>query len=143
MTSTEELFGGIESHRFAALVNVASNLKTFLRALDAQPEVRQLAAAMTSAEVRAAVLARVVELTGKESDPGYENPWDSALAAYLWLLSRTDPAAVAVAAARIRACSRCWWANKVMEKAPAVATPPPNGAAAGSGTDTTAPAKMG
>jgi hypothetical protein len=141
MPSAEELFSAIESHRFSALVNVASNLKTFLRALDAQPEVRSLAGAMASPEVRSAVLARVAELAAKDFDQGYENPWDSALAAYLWLLSTADPEMAAAAAARIRACSRCWWANKVAEKAQPATTPPTNGPPAGSGTGTTTPAK--
>jgi hypothetical protein len=141
MTSTEELFSGIESHRFAALVNVASNLKTFLRALDAQPEARQLSAAIASSEVRSAVLARVIELTGKDFDQGYENPWDSALAADLWLLSRADPEMAAAAAARVRGCSRSWWANKVAEKALPATTPPANGAPAGLNNGATTPAK--
>jgi len=142
MTSPEELFSAIESHRFAALVNVASNLKTFLRALDAQPDIRQLAAAMASLEVRSAVLARLIELAGKDFDQACENPWDSALAAYLWLLSTADPQMGALAAARIRGCPRCWWAKKVAEKIPSVTTPPPNGVAAGPNAGAAAPAKM-
>jgi len=143
MTSLDELFNGIESHRFSALVNVASNLKTFLRALDAQPEIRQLAVAMSSPEVRASVLVRVTELAGKDFDPDYENPWDSALAAYLWLLSRTDAEGAALAAARIGTCFRCWWANKVAERIPSVMAAPTNGPAAGPSAGATTSAKMG
>jgi hypothetical protein len=113
MIAPEELFQGIESDRFAALVNVASNLKTFLRALDAQPEVRQPAAAMGSAEVRSSVLGRVIELTERATDPNYEHPGDSALAAYLWLLGKIAPELASVAVAKVEECPRCWWAKKV------------------------------
>jgi hypothetical protein len=143
MTSTQELFSGIESRRFAALVNVASNLKTFLRALDAQPEVQNLAAAMASSEVQSAVLARVTELAGKDFDQAYENPWDSALAAYVWLLNTADPQMAAAAATQVRTCSRCWWASKVAQKALPATLPPTNGAPDGPNTGATTPAKMG
>jgi hypothetical protein len=113
MSVPEELFQRVESERFAALVNVASNLKTFLRALDAQPEVRELGAALATPEVRLAVLGRVTELTGRATDPGYEHPADSALAAYLWLLSRDDAVSAVAAAEKVEGCPGCWWAKKV------------------------------
>jgi hypothetical protein len=116
MSATEALFQSIESKQFSALVNVASNLKTFLRAADSQPEVRQLATAMNLPDVRSAVLDRVLELARREIDSTCENPWDAALAVYLWLLQSTDGALAAAAAKKIQQCPGCWWARTMAER---------------------------
>jgi hypothetical protein len=101
MSRLEDTFTNLESHRFSALVNVASNLKTFLRALAAQPEVQQLAETMQAAEARARVSERVSELIAKDVDKDFEHPGDSALAPYVWLLSTRDEALARIAATRI------------------------------------------
>jgi hypothetical protein len=116
MTDTEELFREIESHRLSALVNVASNFKTFLRALQEQPEVQRLAAAMQSPDIVKAVAERVAALARTESDPELEHPADAALAAYLWLLSDRDDQSARLAASAVSECARVWWARKVAEQ---------------------------
>ena len=47
MTPSEAI-NTIEGHRYSALTNLASNLKTFLRIAAQQPEVEALARAMTN-----------------------------------------------------------------------------------------------
>ncbi len=42
MSRIEELFGLLESHEFSAIVNLASNFKTFVRILAAQKAVQDL-----------------------------------------------------------------------------------------------------
>src|SRR5947207_759899 len=110
MNDLQNIFAEIESHGFSAQVNVASNYKTFCRALGGQPEVQRLAALMKLNENQQLVFQRVLELSGKPFDQEFENPWDSALAAYIWLLSSTDQALAKTAAARILECHGCWWA---------------------------------
>lgn len=116
MSTLEELFQVVESDRFSALVNLASSYKLFLRALAAQPEVGQLAQAMQTGETRKAVCDRALALAEAAGESGREHPADSALAAYLWLLSRADRPLAAAAAARVAKVPGCWWARKLAEE---------------------------
>ncbi len=86
MTSLEAVFAVLEGPRFATEVNVASNLKTFLRALASHPAVQELATAMSVHAVCEQVCERAGELAMREVPADYEHPGDSAMAAYLWLL---------------------------------------------------------
>src|SRR5947209_1276807 len=99
----QDLFQNIESHRFSALVNVANNFRTFVRAFASVPEVQQLTQAMQSPEVRAQIYERALELAREEGQEGQEHPGDAALATYLWLLSTMDENLAKVAAAEIGA----------------------------------------
>jgi hypothetical protein len=46
-------------------------------------------------------------------DGGYENPWDTALAAYLWALEEADHSLAVVVAEAVIACPCCWWSRKL------------------------------
>lgn len=116
MNDLQNIFAEIESHSFSAQVNVASNYKTFCRALGSQPEIQKLAPLMKSNEYQQLIFQRVLELSGRPFDQEFENPWDSALAAYVWLLAPTDQALAKMAAARILECHGCWWAKKGAEE---------------------------
>ena len=76
------------------------------------------------------------QLAGKEFDTAYENPWDTALAAYLWLLNATEAQRAALAATRVRDCPHCWWAKQVAEQVLSANSLPTNGTAG-----TTTPAR--
>ena len=89
--NTAETLSRIESDRFSALVNVASNVKTFLRAVSEQPEITELAAAMHRPDVSQEVCKRALAIASAEVDEAYEHPGDAALGAYLWLLSNMLP----------------------------------------------------
>ena len=116
MNDLQNIFAEIESHGFSAQVNVASNYKTFCRALGGQPEVQRLAALMKLNENQQLVFQRVLELSARPSDQEFENPWDSALAAYIWLLASTDQALAKMAAAKIIESHGYWWAKKVADE---------------------------
>src|SRR5262245_3446382 len=105
-----EAMDRIEGHTFSAMVNLASDLRTFLRILASQPEVQALAAGVESDRVMLDVFTRVVELAASPAEEGCEHPADSALAAYLWLLSAKDPEYSDIVAEAILGCGRCWWA---------------------------------
>lgn len=110
-----EAMDRIEGHVFAAIDNLASDFPTFLRILATQPEMGALAEEMECERVRLDVLARVVELAATPAEDGYEHPADSALAAYLWLLSGKDCADAESAVETILKCKSCWWARKMAE----------------------------
>src|ERR1043165_992305 len=80
MTPTEAM-NAIEGRRFAALTNLASNLKTFVRIAPEQPEGEALSRAMTSEPT---VVAEVLQRAAEDER---ESEGDAALATYLWLLS--------------------------------------------------------
>jgi hypothetical protein len=102
MKNLDDLFQTIESHEFSALVNLASSFKTFLGILSAESPMKELAQQMHRPEVRTAVGERALALVTDVGEGGYEHPWDSALAAYLWLLADAD--AALATRNRIRRC---------------------------------------
>jgi hypothetical protein len=110
-----EAMAGIEAPTFSALVNLASDVKTFLRILTAQPEVQALAAGMNAGAALEAVRGRLRVLTDTSAEDGYEHPADAAMAAYLWLVSQKDPPGGVIAAERVLRCKQCWWARKVAD----------------------------
>ena len=114
MNATEAM-ERIEGHAFSALVNLASDFPTFLRILTSQPEVQALAEEMKCERAMLDVLARIGELAAAPVDGEYEHPADSALAAYLWLLSAKHGHYSARAADAVQECKQCWWARKMAE----------------------------
>ena len=114
MNATEAM-ERIEGHAFSALVNLASDFPTFLRILTSQPEVQALAEEMKSDRVTIDVFSRVSEVATSPVEEGYEHPADSALAAYLWLLSTREGDYSTKAAETVLECKQCWWARKMAE----------------------------
>jgi hypothetical protein len=137
MSRVASLFKVLESREFAAIVNLASDWKTFARILGSEKAVQDLAGEMSDAGVRAAVGERVLALLTDHGEEGCEYPWDASLAAYLWLLAARDVPLARNAAAKIAEAPRCWWARKAAERVlsaegdresgPAAAPPSPDG----------------
>jgi hypothetical protein len=46
-------------------------------------------------------------------DPRFENPWDTALAAYLWLLQQSSQSLAKLVAGDVVLVSGFWWARKL------------------------------
>jgi hypothetical protein len=111
-----ELMEKIEGSAFSAVVNLASDFRTFLRILSGQPEVLALANALTSPDVARQVVTRLQELAGAHVDEAYEHPADAALAAYLWLLSEQDRTSANAASTAVLQAKQCWWARKMAEQ---------------------------
>jgi hypothetical protein len=107
LSQKENLFKAIESHEFAAVVNLASDWKTFARIVGSEKAIQDLAGELGDAGVRAAVSERIRTLVKDPGDAGCERPWDAALAAYLWLLSARDEPLARIAAEEIAAAPRC------------------------------------
>jgi hypothetical protein len=116
MSRIEELFKILESHEFSAMVNLASDFRTFIRILGAQSAVQSLCEEMRNPDVRTAVHERALSLVQDEGEAGYEHPWDSALAAYLWLLCSTDAELATILAGKIAPSRGCWWARKMADE---------------------------
>jgi hypothetical protein len=126
MTAAEAM-QAIEGDRFAALTNLASNLKTFLRIAAAQPEVEALSRALANnPAVASQVLHRALALLTVAADADCEHGADAALATYLWVLSDQPQEVAQVAAGVLREQRHFFWARKVAQRAP-TANGPTNG----------------
>jgi hypothetical protein len=119
MTAVEAM-NMIESHRFAALTNVASNLKTFLRIAAQQAEVEALCAAIDNdPAVVSEVFQRTLLLAAKPAQGQCEAEGDAALATYLWLLNRQRPELAQAAVARFSGRGHFFWARRLADELPA------------------------
>jgi hypothetical protein len=114
MTAAEAM-AKIEEPRFAALVNLASDLRTFLRIVGAQPEIQVLAREMKTEGVSAAVGKRIRALVAAPAEEGQEHPADAALAAYLWLLANQEKQLADSVSALIVTGQQFWWARKAAQ----------------------------
>lgn len=106
----------IESNEFAVRLGVASNFRTFLRAAQQEEAVWRVLRELYSQGGRlvlSQILQRVLELSNEQVDFRYENPWDTALTVYLWLLSLKDSEAAETAASAVSRALNCWWATKI------------------------------
>jgi hypothetical protein len=120
-----EAMSSIETNRFAALTNLASNLKTFLRNAAAQPKVQTLSGTLQrDPDVASQVLQRALELSAAPFGADREHAADAALAVYLWLLSDRRNEFAQLAAAILAKQEHFFWARKV-----AHGLPPTNGMA--------------
>jgi hypothetical protein len=116
VTAVKNLFETIESHRFSAAVNVVSGYRAFVRAVGLQPEVQRLRQATAGGDGPWPVFDRLVWLLIREADEPYENPWDAAVAVYLWLLATSGSPLTVVAAAMVSGRPGYWWARKMAQK---------------------------
>jgi hypothetical protein len=106
----------VESDRFSALTNLASNVKTFLRIAAAQPETDALLRILANTTLAVSQISgRALELSAASADPDHEHPADAALAVYLWLLGNHPHESGPVAAAILKEPGRFFWARKLAE----------------------------
>lgn len=111
--NVSEAIREFESHEFVARLSAASDLRTFLRAANQEPAVQSVLRELASVDAQGKVLERCIELGRESVDPRYQNPWDSALAVYLWLLQLTNNAAAQAAAEVVGQAPQLWWARVI------------------------------
>lgn len=115
-----DLFRRIERHSFSAAVNVVSGYRSFLRALDAQPEVARLQAETARADGCTVLFLRLASLLATTVEHERENPFDVAIAVYLWILTNASSPLAVAAAALVRRRPGFWWAVKIADQVTAV-----------------------
>lgn len=121
--SWKEALKEIESHEFAAKLNVVSSTQSFFGAASKQPAVLELYRHMIrSGDVREEALGRIHDLSGLEVDRRYENPNDTSLAVLLWLTHFSAPDYVGIAADLVDRAPQCWYAKKLARR---ILVPPP------------------
>lgn len=106
----KDLMQEIEAHRFSAEVNLAAGSKAFGRALQNHETFRALINLGKEPGASEVIAKRVVDLSGRNVDPQYENQFDAALSAYLTVLRDTaKPEVLAEAASAAATARNCWW----------------------------------
>jgi hypothetical protein len=119
-----EAVRSIETDRFAALVNLASDYRTFIRIASAQMETRILLGALAHApEWEERMDARVRELASQPAEPGLEHPADAAVAVYPWLLGQRHRARTWAVVQTIAADDSWWWTRQVVRNGPSPSQP--------------------
>ena len=108
----------IESPEFAAYVNIASSYKVFLRLVASHEAIPCIRATMDQPSVADALLGRIKALTSIPPQDGFEHPHDTALAAYLLLLSEKGVPQAMTALALIGKTTGLHWAEQVARKTP-------------------------
>jgi hypothetical protein len=109
----KEAMRKVESHEFAAYLNIASDIRTFLRAAQQEEAVLTLLKDLDSLENCWQILIRIFELSRQQIDLRYENQWDTALAIYVWLINLKDFDLAKIAAFVADRAPQCWWAKKI------------------------------
>jgi hypothetical protein len=111
--SLKSVMKDIESHDFSSRVNVASDFRSYLLAIRQQKGTTALIKELESPENLMRVLLRVLELSRERVDLRYENPWDAALATYVWALSKKNSNYAILAAEAVSEVHQIWWAEKL------------------------------
>ena len=115
----------IESHEFAANLNVVGGTRPFFAAASREPAVIALRESIASSGfAMEEVLGHVSDLGTLEIDRRYENPNDTALAVLLWSLYFADanPGWACTAAEMVDRAPQCWYAKKLARR---ILLPPP------------------
>ena len=123
MRTIEELCQEIESPRFAVVLGVASDLRTFERGAQAEPEMAELAGQMQSHEVRVQVCEHAKALIIASPVTQEEPLEDTAIAVYLLLLALHDDGLAEQAALMLPREQPWWWARKIAERILSSAAP--------------------
>lgn len=109
----KQIFDEIESHRFTALLNVASDLRTFLKIAKSENCVRELLNKLDNTNSRYRLIERVNILVSEKIDHRYLNPNDTALAIYIWAMSQKNLNSSKVTAEISVDAPNCWWSDKI------------------------------
>ena len=120
----QEALEQIQSVEFDINLNVASSTDAFYEAVAGQPAVLDAYRLMRSSGDHVEdVLGKLRDLTWAETDPRYENPNDSSLAALLWLTNFAASDYATIAATWVDQAPRCWHSKKLAQR---ILNPPPS-----------------
>lgn len=114
--TAEEVMGLIEGQEFAAEANVASGSRAFYGGLRGHPLLTSLLEQMRQPCVPERILNRILELSSRQVHPSIENPFDTALTAYLTALELQNSELTGRAAEAISKAPNCWWAAEMSSR---------------------------
>jgi hypothetical protein len=103
----------IERPEFAVRVGLANSFRTFLRNIGSEPAVTRLLSLAKSRDVASEILRRIFSLSKLPVDIRYSHRFDTPLATYLWVLSRTFPDLARAGAETTGNLPRTWWTEQL------------------------------
>jgi hypothetical protein len=103
----------IESREFRLVANQAAGLLTFKRLVEQHEVFTDIIKFASDKQGALQLLGRILELSSKENDQRYENPYDTALATYLLALDATNSEYSVPAAYLTRSASQLWWSVRI------------------------------
>jgi hypothetical protein len=107
----------IESESLATETGVASGYRSFEGALDTSAAFQQLLGFIDADQGNVEKIVRLVQMLSEQRvDYRYENPNDTALAAYVRAIKLVAPKNAQVAASFSITASNTWWARKIAEQ---------------------------
>ncbi len=107
-----KVFQKIESHDFAAELNLALNLSSLFKIAEEQESVQNLKFLINDLKNSSIILLRIKELIEEKVDLRYENPYDTAVTIYTWALFSEHTQAGKIAAEYATSLRQGWWAIK-------------------------------
>ena len=112
----EELIDHIESLRFAVSLSIMSGFKSMLRVLEMDETIQSLTQiTLKHPEIRHKIYERLIGLIGEDADSNYMHEYDSAVTAYLYVLSKTNVLLAQQAIERILGTPNFWWAMRLVK----------------------------
>lgn len=106
----------IESIAFAARANIASDLHTFINVIEAEPAVISLQTRLRNESTPIDdLLSAIRHLIGLEDDNEYENPADTAVATYGWIIASEHPKLNGLVSNVLGSLPNSWWSNQLAE----------------------------
>jgi hypothetical protein len=109
-----DLFTEIESTRYSVNYTVISGFRVFQNALDEDATLRKLIEHLkVEPSDQNKVVDRLRSLLRSPHEPDLQHPFDVALAAYLFVLSRTNYTAAYECAKVLAQEANLWWARRV------------------------------
>lgn len=104
----------VEGEALTVRAGLASGKSLFVAILSESPELEALVDFLSSGPAALGIaVRRVKELVDSRFDDRYENPWDTALCAYLLAIERVDRDVACLAAEIVLNARQTWWASKV------------------------------
>jgi hypothetical protein len=105
------VFAEIEGYAFYSEVNNTIRLEKFLALAESNDAVKQLKEATATEEGLALLKERIAHLSTQVPPPQTENPADTPLAVYLYLLFSRDPNEGRLVAEQVSKVPQCLWAD--------------------------------
>lgn len=106
----------IESIAFAARANIASDLRTFLKVIEAEPAVISLQTRLhNESTLIDDLLSAIRHLIDLEFDEECENPADTAVTTYGWIIASVYPKLEGLVSNVLGSLPNSWWSNNLAE----------------------------
>ena len=107
----------IESISFVARANIASDLNTFLEVIATESAVVSLKRRLRDEPSMIDSLVKAMRhLSDLDYDDAFENPADTAVATYGWIIAKEYPALEGLVTDLLRSLQNSWWSIRLAER---------------------------